>query len=101
MVNSSPLLFHLSLSSLPGLYDLLPARLVRQVGRDVLATVLSSAARQIRRRGGLGRVTCSGDAGEGGEALVNISMTLADSTIGRSMLVVVEEEGRWRVDLAR
>ena len=94
-------MFHLSHGSLPGLYDLRPAHVVRQLGRDALAAVFSSATMHIRRRGGLKQVTCSGDAGEGGEALVNVLMTFADSTVGRSMLVVVREQGRWRVDLAR
>jgi hypothetical protein len=100
-------LFHLSHGSLPMLFDLLPARLVRQVGRDALAAVFSSAVMQIRRRGGLRRVTYSGDAGDtdgatgAPEALVSVSMTFADSTEDRSMFVVVREEGRWRVDLTR
>lgn len=94
-------LYRLSHGSLPLLFELLPARLERQMGRDALAAVLSSAVMRIRRRGGLRRVTCSGDAGEAREVLVDVSMTFADSTVDRSMLVVVHEEGRWRVDLTR
>ena len=94
-------LFRLSHGSFTLLFELLPARMVRQVGRDALAEILSSAAMRIRRRGGLRRVTCSGDAGEAHEALGHVSMVFADSTVDRNMLVVVREEGRWRVDLTR
>jgi hypothetical protein len=97
-------LFHLSRGSLPMLFDLLPARVVRQVGRDALAAVFSAALLQMRRRGGLRRVTYSGDAsGATGatEVLVSVSMTFADSTVERSIFVVVREDGCWRVDLTR
>jgi hypothetical protein len=100
-------LFHLSRGSLPMLLELLPARLERQVGRDALAALLSSAVMHVRRRGGLRRVTYSGDAGDspvgaaGREELVSVSMVFADSTVERSMFVVVREDGRWRVDLTR
>ena len=94
-------LFHLSHGSLPLLFELLPARLVRQVGREALAEVLSSAVMRMRRRGGLRRVTYSGDAGEAREALVDVSMVFADSTVERGMMVVVHEDGRWRLDLTR
>jgi len=97
-------LFHLSHGSLAVLFELLPARLVRQAGREALAAILSSSALQIRRRGGLRRVTYSGDPGDtdgGREALVSSSMVFAYSTVDRSMLVVVREDGGWKVDLAR
>ena len=94
-------LFHISHGSLSLLFDLLPARVVRQVGRDALATVLSSSVMSVRRRGGLRRVTCSGDPGDAPEALVTVTMMFADGTVERSLVVVVREDGAWRLDLLR
>jgi hypothetical protein len=94
-------LFHLSHGSLSFLFGLLPARVVRQVGRDALATALSSSAMRVRRRGGLRRVICSGDSGDEQEALVSVTMMFADGTVERSLVVVVREDGAWRLDLLR